>query len=225
MTSRARLSELPRPYGRSFLVQRGASIHRLSPSVTSRSSCGRSWENSDMELKQKSRKIRLSSPTSRKGTSRRKVKRSMAAAGLIAIFLASSAASAYDVYERCFTEAGRSYNIAPVLLWAIAKHESRFNPAAVNRNRNGTYDFGVMQVNSAWYRVLGHERWMSLGDPCFNIHVGAWILSECVARHGYTWAAVGCYNSSNRARSAAYSQKIMSILKDVEVETHNNRRR
>lgn len=34
-------SELPRPYGQGFLVRRGALIHRLSPGVTSRSSCGR----------------------------------------------------------------------------------------------------------------------------------------------------------------------------------------
>ncbi len=156
----------------------------------------------------------------------RRIKRAFSAiAVIVAFFLASSVSFAGDVYERCFTEAGNSYNISPLLLWSIAKHESRFNPAAVNRNRNGTYDFGVMQINSSWYGVLGHERWMSLGDPCFNIHVGAWILSECVARHGYTWAAVGCYNSSNRVRAATYSQKIMSILKDAEVQTHNNRRR
>jgi len=96
----------------------------------------------------------------------RRIKRAFSApAVIVAFFLASSVSFAGDVYERCFTEAGNSYNISPLLLWSIAKHESRFNPAAVNRNRNGTYDFGVMQINSSWYGVLGHERWMSLGDP------------------------------------------------------------
>ena len=81
----------------------------------------------------------------------------------------------------CFEEAGEKYGVSPQLLWAIAKTESHFNPSAVNYNRNGSFDYGLMQVNSSWYGELGRERWMRLGDACYNVQVGAWILSQCIS--------------------------------------------
>ncbi|MGD0232133.1 MAG: lytic transglycosylase domain-containing protein, partial [Syntrophorhabdales bacterium] len=76
----------------------------------------------------------------------------------------------------CFEEAGAKYGVSPQLLWAIAKAESNFNPAALNYNKNHSFDYGLMQINSSWYRELGHERWMRLDDACYNVQVGAWIL-------------------------------------------------
>jgi len=45
----------------------------------------------------------------------------------------------------CFEEAGETYGISPLLLWGIAKTESSLDPQAINRNTNGSYDYGVMQ--------------------------------------------------------------------------------
>jgi len=112
----------------------------------------------------------------------------------------------------CFEEAGERYGISPQLLWGIAKVESNFNPYAVNSNSNGTYDFGVMQINSSWYRTLGKELWGQLGDPCTNVYTGAWILARCIQRHGYTWEAVGCYNASSRCKKVRYAKKVYQEL-------------
>jgi soluble lytic murein transglycosylase-like protein len=112
----------------------------------------------------------------------------------------------------CFEEAGRLYNISPQLLWSIAKVESNFQPEALNWNRNGTYDFGVMQINSSWRMALGEERWTKLGDPCMNVKVGAWILAQCIARHGYTWKAIGCYNAASKNKRDAYARKVYDVL-------------
>ncbi len=112
----------------------------------------------------------------------------------------------------CFEEAGEKHGVSPQLLWAIAKTESRFDPSAINYNRNGSFDYGLMQVNSSWYGALGHERWMSLGDACYNVQVGAWILSRCVQRYGYTWTAVGCYNAFSDDKRAAYANRIYRVL-------------
>ncbi|MEN6317937.1 MAG: lytic transglycosylase domain-containing protein [Syntrophaceae bacterium] len=116
------------------------------------------------------------------------------------------------VQAYCFEEAGQLYNISPQLLWSIAKVESNFQPEALNRNRNGTYDFGVMQINSSWRMMLGEERWAKLGDPCMNVKVGAWILAQCIARHGYTWKAVGCYNAASKNKRDAYARKVYDVL-------------
>lgn len=124
------------------------------------------------------------------------------------IFIASQTVCAF-----CFEEAGERYGVSPRLLWAIAKTESNFNPTAVNHNKNGSFDYGVMQINSSWYWELGHERWMLLNDACYNVNVGAWILSRCVQRHGYTWAAVGCYNGASKDKMMVYSNMVYGNLK------------
>ena len=117
-------------------------------------------------------------------------------------------------FDACFDQAGQVYDISPKLLRTIAHEESRLNPAAINKNRNGTYDFGVMQINSAWEKTLGHGRWMALGDPCYNISVGAWILRQCINRHGYSWEAVGCYNAVGKSKRDRYARKIAHALKN-----------
>lgn len=80
----------------------------------------------------------------------------------------------------CFEEAGTMYGIAPRLLWSICKGESNFNPAAVNYNSNGSYDFGLMQINSSWAPTLRKKgiSWEALADPCTNVKVGAWLPEE-----------------------------------------------
>lgn len=114
----------------------------------------------------------------------------------------------------CFISAGRTYDISPNLLWAIAKVESNFNHGAVSYNKNGSYDYGIMQINSSWYRHLGHDRWMALADPCYSIYVGAWMLKQCINKHGYTWEAVGCYNASSKHKRNKYAWVVYKTLKE-----------
>jgi soluble lytic murein transglycosylase-like protein len=125
------------------------------------------------------------------------------------IFSSNSTANAF-----CYEEAGAMYGIAPRLLWTISKGESNFNPIAVNYNTNGSYDFGLMQINSSWaptLRKMGIP-WETLADPCTNIKVGAWVLAQCVQDFGYTWAAVGCYNSRTPSKRDKYAAKIARLM-------------
>lgn len=124
-------------------------------------------------------------------------------------------ALASDASAFCFEEAGRQYGINPQILRAIAKVESNFNPAAINYNTNGTYDFGLMQINTIWAPTIGKERWKSLGDPCNSVKTGAWILSMCMEKYGYTWKAIGCYNSQTPDKRDKYSKKVFDQLQRV----------
>jgi len=116
----------------------------------------------------------------------------------------------------CFDEAGAQYGINPLVLRAIASEESNFDPAAVNWNTNGTFDYGLMQINSIWRPVLGEERWKALGDACYNTKTGAWILANCIDKYGYNWKAVGCYNSQTPEKSENYARRVFKRLKHLE---------
>lgn len=113
----------------------------------------------------------------------------------------------------CFEEAGRKYGINSRLLASIARVESNMNPKALNLNKNGTSDFGLMQINSFWIKPLALDMDKLISNPCYNTMTGANILRYCLDRHGYNWKAVGCYNASSKPKMAEYSWKIFQMLK------------
>jgi soluble lytic murein transglycosylase-like protein len=99
--------------------------------------------------------------------------------------------------SNCWVDAGTKYRIDPWILYAIAEQESSLNPLAVNKNRDNSRDVGIMQINSFWFDKLKNFGILekNLFDPCTNIHVGAWVLSQSIQSFGSNWRAVGAYNA------------------------------
>lgn len=120
-------------------------------------------------------------------------------------------------YQECFFSASSLYGVDPALLVAIANVESGIDMSAVNINKNGSADFGLMQINSHWegtLRDLGISYDEVKTSACLNIHVGAWVLATNFSRTGIDWLAVGAYNAgygpSDRSRAIrrAYVSKV-----------------
>lgn len=128
---------------------------------------------------------------------------------LLTLGIVTRSAFAHD----CLTDAARYQGVDPILVLAIARHESGMRPNAVNHNPNGSLDLGLMQVNSRWIPALrgyGIDARM-LMDPCVNSYVGVWILKQAIARYGATWQAVGAYNAASPAKQQRYIARIYPL--------------
>jgi soluble lytic murein transglycosylase-like protein len=115
----------------------------------------------------------------------------------------------------CFDEAASRYNVDRELLRAIAKTESNFRADAINVNKDGSEDIGVMQINSSWLPTLrryGITR-QALLDSCTNVHVGAWVLAGNFRQYGRVWKAVGAYNARSPDKQEIYVAKVWKNFK------------
>lgn len=138
----------------------------------------------------------------------------------IGIVFASSAASAKAPppepfstdAERCIVPASEFHRVNPFVLRAILNVESRLNPAAVNRNDNGTVDIGIGQMNSMHLRELQAHGITSshLQDACIGTYVAAWHLRKQITRYGNTWFGVAAYHSA----TPYFNQRYQALVKN-----------
>ncbi len=95
-------------------------------------------------------------------------------------------------------EVSQKYGIPKELILAIISVESGFNPRAYNKNKDGTEDRGLMQVNYQHnirlMKEYGIEDPNQLFDIETNIELGARILYENFKRFGNWVMAVKAYN-------------------------------
>lgn len=115
---------------------------------------------------------------------------------MLALLMALATGANAGERGNCWIEAGERYGVSPWLLYAIARVESGLDPRA-HEQLEDSESRGMMQVNSFWYPQLkkaGIDP-ENLWEPCTNIHVGAWILSQEIRRYGNRWLAVGAYNA------------------------------
>ncbi|HQW20913.1 MAG TPA: lytic transglycosylase domain-containing protein [Rhodocyclaceae bacterium] len=131
----------------------------------------------------------------------------------------------------CWERASARYHVDPTELVAHACVESHLRTDAIHVNANGTEDLSVMQINSGNLPRLaryGITRSALTGDPCLNIHVGAYILAEQKARYGDTWEATGAYNAactklkSNECKQvrAAYAWRVYRAMRNLHTTGH-----
>jgi soluble lytic murein transglycosylase-like protein len=101
------------------------------------------------------------------------------------------------VADRNYIDAGEDFEIQPLLLKAIAQTESGQNPNALNcANKNGSCDYGIMQINSIHLPVLKTQGITieKLFDEKTNIRIGAQVLKGCIKKFGFTYKTLNCYN-------------------------------
>jgi len=100
------------------------------------------------------------------------------------------------------------------------------NSRATHINKDGTRDFGLMQINERWMphlRDWGISK-EGLMEPCQNIHVAAYIMRKLFNRYGENWIAIGHYNAAHPVKAAKYAWKIFQGLVDSAKPNQNKRK-
>ena len=86
------------------------------------------------------------------------------------------------------------YGVPSGFVQAIVQVESEFDCNAINRsNKNGTVDYGLMQLNSSWF---DDENWR---DPETNLRAGIKHIKKLMDIHKGTswWALAVSYNAGH----------------------------
>lgn len=110
----------------------------------------------------------------------------------------------------CWQGAAAYHGVDIWLLYSVAWVESNMRPGQIGKNKNGTLDLGMMQINTIWLpelRRYGITREQLL-DGCTSIYIGAWIMSKNIRSMGYTWRAIGAYNSKTPSIGYRYAVKV-----------------
>lgn len=139
----------------------------------------------------------------------------MRAALSILIILGTSTVRAEDTrLSQCVASASARYQVPQDLIRAVMRAEGGA-VGTVARNRNGSADLGVMQINTIHLPELaryGITREVLVNNACVNIHVGTWILSRELQRGGDFWTNVGAYNSRTPVHNKRYRERVWEHL-------------
>lgn len=116
-----------------------------------------------------------------------------------------------DVPIECINQAAIQYNVPATLIISVLQVEDG-RAGMASPNDNGSFDYGPMQINSIWLRTLkpyGYTRDQLQNDPCTNVWVGTWILSQRIADSKEFWRGVASYHSYSIPQNTKYQQKVL----------------
>ena len=106
-----------------------------------------------------------------------------------------------------------AFDVPPALAFALCAEESRYNPRALNRNRNGTIDRGLFQLNNASFPQLAIDDFFV---PQINARHGIAHLRWCLNTAGTEVAALAIYNAgATRVSSAGTPQSTLNYISRI----------
>lgn len=122
----------------------------------------------------------------------------------------ASALIIHDVPIECINQAAVTYHVPATLIVSVLLTEGG-HAGTAKLNSNGSYDYGPMQINTVWLDKLknyGFTKDDIQYNPCANVTVGAWILSQRIADADTMWYGVGAYNSYSLPQNYHYRNKV-----------------
>jgi hypothetical protein len=117
----------------------------------------------------------------------------------------------------CMALVARLYDLPPRVLPSIQRVEGGA-PGLVHHNKDGTDDYGVMQVNTRWLGSLARYTRTStdtvrnrlIAEPCYNIAAAGVIMRTYLNEaRGDLMRAVGDYHSHTQALNLSYQSEVL----------------
>ncbi|ENZ0047481.1 lytic transglycosylase domain-containing protein [Escherichia coli] len=133
--------------------------------------------------------------------------------------------SALIPLSACLIAASQANHVTPELLVSVIAVEGGASGVA-SKNKNGTEDLGIMQINTgAWLKLVSEsffdgnneKAYIKLRDDgCFNIYVGAWILGRAIRiEDGDIWQGVGRYHSITYRHKQKYIRRVSEKYQSI----------
>jgi soluble lytic murein transglycosylase-like protein len=119
------------------------------------------------------------------------------------------------VMSQCVQRAAKHYEISPFIIQTVVDIEGG-KIGTVRKNTNGTYDLGVMQLNTVNFNKIKkrfpNTTYLDLIlKPCVNIYVGVWFLSESIKNaNNNLLKGVGNYHSKTPSIHATYLKRFLN---------------
>lgn len=123
-----------------------------------------------------------------------------------------------DVPIECINKAAVEYYVPAKLIISVLKTENG-RIGTESKNKNGTVDLGPMQINSSWLPTLyryGFTKNDVQYDPCKNVEIGTWILSNSIASEASLNKGIGDYNSHSDYYNIKYRTMVLNHLHHIE---------
>jgi soluble lytic murein transglycosylase-like protein len=127
----------------------------------------------------------------------------------------------HAVPMECINQAVVAYAIPASLIMAIIYVEGGTNGLRI-RNTNGSFDYGVMQVNSSWLPEIAKQFAYTPNDlqynACKNVMAGSWILRQNLnqQKRKSIMYAVGSYHSLTPNLNYIYSIQVLSAYQTIQ---------
>ncbi len=110
----------------------------------------------------------------------------------------------------CINRAAIIYSVPATVIISVLKTEGG-QVGLASLNKNGTVDYGPMQVNSVFLKQIapyGYTQQQIQYNPCINLMVGVWILSREIANGKSYWQGVANYHSHTETLNQSYQQQV-----------------
>ncbi len=115
-----------------------------------------------------------------------------------------------DVPITCINQAAIEYHVPATVIVSVLRTENG-RVGQANRNKDGSFDLGPMQVNSRWLTTLnryGYTQHDLEYNACANVTVGAWILASEIADGQTLWTGIGDYHSHTPYYNFKYQYQV-----------------
>jgi soluble lytic murein transglycosylase-like protein len=141
---------------------------------------------------------------------------------MISQAILTSALLIHGVPVECINQAAIAYHVPAKAIISVLNTEGG-RTGLEHQNPNGSIDYGSMQINTIWLEKLepyGITKEALRDNPCTNVEVGTWILSQAIAegtlKNKPYLESVAGYNSKTPEINARYQKLVLAQQEKLE---------